>query len=130
MRNLPDIQTKEDIYFLVKQFYSKLIVDPTLAHFFEQFKNDVVLEKHLAVLANFWHGILFYSNAYKNNAMQPHLELNKTKPFLSEHFDKWLQLFNQTVDTNFKGETAHAAKSRALSIATVMKIKMSNTDKS
>jgi hemoglobin len=130
LKVLNDIETKNDIYFLVKQFYSKLIFDPTLAHFFEKFKNDTVLEEHLAVLVDFWDGILFYTNAYQNNAMQPHLNLNKTKPFLNQHFDKWLEHFNQTVDTYFKGERAHAAKTRALSIATVMKIKMSNTDKS
>jgi hemoglobin len=42
-----------------------------------------------------------------------------------EHFERWRKLFDETVNENFKGEIAHAAKTRALSIATVMQLKVS-----
>jgi len=41
------------------------------------------------------------------------------------HFKHWLSSFNDSVDELFEGQMAHTAKSRALSIATVMKIKIS-----
>lgn len=119
-----DIENKEDIYMLVKHFYIKLMNDVEMHHFFIDFTNPVLLEEHLQVLVNFWDNVLFYSGGYRKNAMQPHLKLHKSKPFNSIHFKRWLSSFNESVDELFEGEMAHTAKSRALSIATVMKIKI------
>ena len=91
---------------------------------FEEFSDKELLEKHLQTLVNFWDSILFYSNTYQNNAMKPHLDLQAKHPFKKENFDKWLYYFNETVDENFAGEIAHNAKTRALSIATLMQIKI------
>ena len=60
--------------------------------------------------------------------MKPHLDLNKSKPFKALHFKHWLSGFNSAVDELFEGDNAHAIKSRALSIATVMEIKISQMD--
>ncbi|MFA5296769.1 MAG: group III truncated hemoglobin [Lutibacter sp.] len=124
-----DIENREDIYLLVKEFYVKLMNDELMHHFFEEFANPVLLEKHLQILVDFWDDILFYSRTYQNNAMKPHLELQLNKPFKAVHFQQWLLHFNNTIDENFSGETAHAAKSRALSIATVMQIKIADLAK-
>jgi hemoglobin len=78
---------------------------------------------------NFWDNILFYSGTYKKNAMQPHIELHVKKPFKIQHFQQWLLHFKNTVDDHFVGENAHAAKSRAISIATVMQIKIFESSK-
>jgi hemoglobin len=124
-----DIRSRDDIYRLVKAFYVKLMKDELLSHFFEDFSNQELLEAHLQTLVNFWDNILFYSGGYRKNAMEPHLKLQATKPFQSEHFKRWLSIFNDTVDALFSGENAHAIKSRALSIATVMEIKIMNINK-
>jgi hemoglobin len=42
-----------------------------------------------------------------------------------QHFETWLRYFKETVDEYFEGEIAFIAKERATSIATVMKIKIS-----
>lgn len=119
-----DIENKEDIYLLVKTFYEKLMSDDLMIHFFEDFKNPTHLEVHLQTLVDFWDNILFYSGGYRKNAMQPHLQMQHKTPFSEEHFSHWLSSFNSSVDELFEGDNAHAAKSRALSIATVMKIKI------
>jgi len=119
-----DIENRQDIYLLVKEFYVKLMNDDIVSHFFVDFSNPTLLEEHLQVLVNFWDNILFYSGEYRRNAMQPHLKLHKTKPFETKHFKCWLSNFNATVNELFEGEMAHAAKTRALSIATVMEIKI------
>lgn len=124
-----DIENREDIYLLVKDFYIKLLNDELMHHFFEEFTNPELLEKHLQILVDFWDNILFYSGTYQNNAMKPHLDLQPKKPFKNEHFQQWLLHFNNTIDEHFSGEIAHAAKSRALSIATVMQIKIVETGK-
>lgn len=118
-----DIQNREDLYLIVNEFYKKLLVDEDMKHFFEKFDTKDSLEKHLQILVDFWDNILFYSGTYQRNAMRPHIELNKTKPFKKSHFNIWLNHFHQSIDDNFKGENAEVAKNRATSIATVMQLK-------
>ena len=45
-----DIENREDIYLLVKDFYVKLMNDDLMHHFFEEFTNPELLEKHLQIL--------------------------------------------------------------------------------
>jgi len=119
-----ELENREDIYKLVSQFYVKLLEDDSIKHFFDEMVKNGSLEEHLQVLVDFWDNMLFYTGSYRRNAMRPHLLLNQTKPFLNEHFKTWLSHFNTTVDDLFIGEVAHAAKTRALSIATVMELKV------
>jgi hemoglobin len=118
------LENRKDIYQLVKVFYVKLMNDKLMCHFFEDFKDTIYLEEHLQTLVDFWDNILFYSGKYQKNAMQPHLDLQASKPFENLHFELWIKHFNSSVDELFEGEMAHTTKSRALSILTVMKIKV------
>lgn len=120
-----EIENRDDLYFLVSKFYVKLLKDDNIKHFFEEMVATNHLEEHLQILVDFWDNILFYSGAYTRNAMRPHLILNQTIPFRKEHFKTWLEHFNNTIDENFIGELAHAAKTRAASIAMVMELKTS-----
>ena len=119
-----DIRTREDIYLLITQFYNLLLEDESMSHFFDEIVQSDKLEHHLEIITDFWEDILLNTVKYGRNAMKPHLDMNNKKPFSKEHFDKWLQYFNTTINSNFKGNKAELAKTRALSIATVMKIKM------
>ncbi len=124
---LRDIQQREDILLIMKAFYVKLLDDTAINHFFEEIVRQNHLEQHLETITDFWNGILFGATDYQKNAMQPHLDLNRTKPFQKEHFKTWLRHFNAAIDENFKGSISEMAKTRALSIATVMEIKMMNS---
>lgn len=119
-----DIKNRDDLYVILSEFYKKLLLDDKMQHFFEKFQDKNLLEKHLQILVDFWDNILFYSNTYHKNAMLPHIDLNKKKPFKKTHFDIWLQHFSQSIDDNFNGENAEVAKNRARSIATVMQLKI------
>jgi truncated hemoglobin YjbI len=57
-------------------------------------------------------------------ALEIHLDLNRKIKISSAHFAIWLHYFNPTIDENFEGQIAENMTKRALSIATVMKIKM------
>jgi len=122
---MQDIENRDDIYRLVKLFYKKLLNDADMHHFFIKFSNEKELESHLNVLVDFWSNILFYTGEYRKNAMQIHIDIHKENPIQESHFNTWLSHFNNSVDSLFSGEKAHVIKSRALSIATVMKIKTS-----
>ena len=118
-----DIANRKDIDLLMNVFYARLLEDSTINYIF----NDVVkinMETHLPVIADFWESILFSSISYSNNLMKIHLDIQNKTPLLKHHFDTWLGYFNSTVDELFEGSVALKAKERALSIATVMQIKI------
>jgi len=121
---IKDIESREDIFVVVSEFYKKLLDDTLMKHFFEKFTHENELEEHLQTLVDFWDNTIFYSGTYQKNAIQPHIDLNKINPFQKIHFQTWLQHFHHSIDENFKGETAEIAKNRATSIATVMQIKI------
>jgi hemoglobin len=122
-----DIKNRDDLYIIVKEFYKNLLLNNNMKKIFEKFNDQNKLEQHLRTLVDFWDNILFYSNTYQKNAMQPHIALHHKEPFNKKHFEIWLDLFNQSVDNNFEGNNAHTIKTRALSIATIMQIKTINS---
>lgn len=122
-----DISNREDLHLIVSEFYKKLLINNEIKHFFEKFNDKAILEEHLNTLVDFWDNILFYSGTYNKNAMQPHVNLHQKKPFSKHHFEIWLDLFNQSIDNQFIGNNVHALKTRALSIATIMRIKTINS---
>ena len=120
-----DIQDRADIAELINRFYDKLLSDPLMAHLFTDIAKTN-LKEHLPILYDFWENILFQKGDYKRDAMTPHLDLHRMHPLTDEHFDRWLKLFDESVDELFEGEKARQAKVRALSIATVIRIKIYN----
>ena len=84
-------------------------------------------EKHLPVMYDFWENIIFLTNNYSGNPMMVHIHLNQLTSLAKVHFDRWLKLFNGTVDELFEGKKAILAKEKALSIANIMEIKISGT---
>lgn len=119
-----DIQNREDLLQLVTLFYEKLLADDTISYLFTDVAK-IDLGHHLPVLVDFWDNILFQSDTYRKNAMQPHLDLHYQSPLKKEHFITWLDYFKASVDELFDGEKAFQAKERATSIATIMQIKIS-----
>ena len=120
-----DIQERKDIIRMVNLFYEKVKEDEFIGYIF----NDLVKvdwEKHMPVMYDFWEGVLFFTGGYTGNPMITHRKLNNVVNLTPEHFNRWLQLFISTVDENFSGEKAELAKQRAMSIATVMQLKMAN----
>ncbi len=119
-----DIKKREDILLLMTKFYEKLLSDDSISYLFTAIAK-IDLPHHLPVLVDFWDSILFQSDTYQKNAMQPHLLLHQRSPLQKHHFETWLRYFKETVDELFEGEKAFIAKERATSIATVMQIKVS-----
>lgn len=118
-----DISGKEDIQFIVTKFYNKLLNDSSINHFFEHMMATESLSHHIEIVTDFWNGILFNTIDYQRNAMEPHLTLHKKIPFKNVHFKIWLHHFTTTIDAYFEGEKALLAKTRAISIATIIEIK-------
>lgn len=118
-----DISNQDDLYQLVDEFYKKLLADPAISYIF----TDVVkinIEEHLPILVTFWSQVLFDTGGYNRNLTNIHLDINQKERLTPELFAIWLQYFNETTDRLFKGQNAEKIKTNALSIATIMQIKM------
>jgi len=124
-RNMKDIESRNDIITLIDAFYKKAMVDSTIGFFFTEVA-QLDLEKHLPKMYDFWESTIFHTGAYQGNPMKVHLDLHKKSAISYEHFDHWLEMFDQTTDELFAGKNAELIKTRALSIATMMKIKTSS----
>jgi len=71
-------------------------------------------------MVHFWNFVLFDEEGYTTNVTNVHTSM----PIEKEHFDRWVLLFNQTVDAHFSGENAEKAKQRAALIAWSINSKM------
>lgn len=118
-----DISSREDIHFLITEFYKKLISDSEMLPFFDEIVKKNHLEKHIDIISDFWQDILLHTNSYKNNVLQKHLDFDKKIKFKKEHFNKWLLYLTTTIDASFEGQVAQNMKDRANSIAMVMQVK-------
>jgi hemoglobin len=120
---MTDIQNQDDLYFLVNEFYKKLLADDKISYIF----TDVVkikLEEHFPILVTFWSQAILGTGGYTNNLTQIHLDVNAKEYLSPELFTIWLNHFYNAVDDNFIGEKAEQIKTQALSIANIMQIKI------
>jgi hemoglobin len=108
-----DIETRADIDRLLVEFYKVIVHDPEIGHHFDQLD----LEHHLPIIGNFWEKVLFGNPVYFNNPLAVHQTLNERFPLEPAHFTRWVEVFSETVDTLYSGETADLAKFRASAIA-------------
>lgn len=117
------LETREDIELLVNSFYEKVIKDDTIGFFFK----DVVkvdFAQHLPKMYSFWESILFGQMTYKGNPMGAHFPINELEAMEQKHFERWLQLWRQTIMENFSGENADIAITKSENIAKLMSYKM------
>ncbi len=113
---LHDIRTTADCERLVRVFYGRAMVDPIIGFLF----TDVAkldLEAHIPRITRFWDTILLDAHSYGGGAFRPHIELNARVALKRGHFDRWLHLWNLTVDELFAGERAELAKAHAKRVA-------------
>ena len=113
---LKEIVSREEVKQLVNSFYEKVKQDELLAPAFEH----VYWPHHLPIMYNFWSSVLLGDMSYNGNPFSKHKEL----PIKREHFGRWLELFMETVDSEFRGPVAEEAKNRAKTIATMFQYKM------
>ncbi len=100
-----DINTFDDIRKLVDNFYNKIREDNLLGNVFNTIIQDRWPE-HLEKMYSFWETVLLNEHTYFGSPFPPHAQL----PVKKEHFNRWLFLFFETVDTHFIGVKADKAK--------------------
>lgn len=121
---LPTISSRADINTLVRSFYAKVQENELLGPIFNTAIAD--WEHHFEHLTNFWESNLFYANTYKGNLLEKHIEVDAAnKGSINEmHFGVWLNLWFETIDRLFSGETAQIAKNRARNMSTFIHLQI------
>ncbi len=124
---MTDIHTRKDIEYLVDTFYEKVLEDDTIGYIF----TDVAmidLKKHMPVMYDFWETVLLGNMIYKGNPMITHIGLNKKSPLKKVHFDKWLELWEETVHDEFSGPKATEAITKANQLSDLMQHKIDQSN--
>ena len=109
----------EDIRLLVDTFYSKVREDELLGPIFEE-RLEGKWDEHLSKMYRFWQTLLLGEHTYYGSPLVPHLDM----PVDQSHFQRWVQIFHQTVDDLFAGEIAEEAKWRGNRMAEMFNYKI------
>lgn len=119
MSGQKEILNLDDIKLLVDTFYGKVRNDDFIGPIF----NSRIQERwphHLEKMYSFWQTTLLGEHTYSGRPFPPHANL----PVGHEHFERWVQLFYETIDQLFTGEKADEAKWRAAKIAQMFEAKV------
>lgn len=121
---MKELSNREDVYLLVSSFYAKIKQDDLLGPIFNPIIKD--WEHHFQHLTNFWESNLFFKQTYSGDPMEKHVQVDRfhSESISAEHFGVWLNLWYQTIDELFIGETAQLAKNRARNMSTFIHIKI------
>ncbi|HAV55646.1 MAG TPA: globin [Aequorivita sp.] len=114
-----DILKLDDVKHLVDSFYGKIREDLLLKNIFNSNIQDR-WPQHLQKMYTFWQTVLLSEHTYYGSPFPPHAKM----PIDKEHFDRWLQLWFETIDENFTGEIADEAKWRASKMAEMFQFKI------
>lgn len=110
--------TKKNIRSMVDRFYSKVLKDELLADFFIQKLGDEMIsddwQRHLDLLTDFWASTLLGDSSYSGQPVKAHVHMEGLQRVT---FERWLEVFSQTVDKFYNQESADIFKTRSQSIA-------------
>lgn len=105
--------TESMIKDVVHGFYAKIRADSYIGPIFQEKIGDE-WDHHLALMCDFWSGVVLSTGRYKGQPMPKHIVLpNLDKP----HFEHWLALFEENAYSVCPKEAADLFISRARKIA-------------
>lgn len=114
-----DLAGRAEIEKLVNAFYNRVRNDDLLGFIFDRVAH-VDWETHLPKMYAFWETVMFRTGGFRGNPLVPHMQLAGLTTMGREQFDRWLTLFQGTVDDLFAGENAEHIKRCAEDMANVI----------
>jgi hemoglobin len=112
--------TEAMIERLVHAFYAKVRSDAVLAPLFEA--RIAAWEPHLKQMCAFWSSVALMTGRYHGTPMVKHMPL----PVDADHFDRWLELFEQTAREVCPPEAEAHFVERARRIASSLELGIAN----
>ena len=110
--------TKENLNKMVILFYTNILKDEIVGPFFieklgDDLKNDQWVP-HIELLTDFWASIALGDTTYRGNPFAPHMQIQNLSRVA---FQRWLELFSQTLDKIYVPQIAEQFKQRSTTIA-------------
>jgi hemoglobin len=122
-----DLAGPGDVAEMVRRFYRDVAQDDLLGPIFNNVAR-VDWAEHLPKLTAFWCRVLFGLDGYSGNPFQTHQRVHALQPFTTAHFDRWLELFVETVDIGWTGPNTQRAKALARDVARVHSHRLAETN--
>ena len=118
------LHSRDEVALLVQRFYEKIRRDALLGPIFNSLISD--WDAHLELLTDFWESQLFLKRTYLGNPIAVHQQVDAAvqHTITPEHFGLWLNLWFETLDEGFEGETAWIAKNRAQKMSTMFYLQL------
>ena len=115
----PDLVDEADIEGLVRAFYRQAAVDDVLGPVFAAAEVDWA--EHIPKVTAFWCWQLIGGRRYDGRPLQSHQRVNGLVAFTDEHYERWLELFTDTLRSGWSGPVADLAERRAQRMARSMR---------
>ncbi|MBK5331689.1 MAG: group III truncated hemoglobin [Ilumatobacteraceae bacterium] len=113
-----DIVDRADIELLVRNFYRDAAMDDALGPVFEA--AHVNWNAHVATLIEFWAWQLLGEPGYDGQPLRAHEPVHARTPLSHSHYERWVELFCDTINASFQGPHAEIAKGRGRKMAAAM----------
>ncbi len=113
-----DITDRFDIEQVVRHFYRDAAMDDLLGPVFEA--AAVNWHAHIERLVDFWSWQLLGEARYEGQPLRAHEPVHARTPLSHAMYERWLELFCDTVDASFEGPVADLAKARGRKMAAAM----------
>lgn len=105
-----ELDNRANINLLVKTFYNKVRQDELIGDFFNKTIND--WPHHFEQLTDFWEGNLLMKPIFRGRPGAKHIMVDRNFDGAIErkHFNRWLELWFETLDEGFTGDNVDTAK--------------------
>src|SRR5512142_1681982 len=107
-----DLLDPGDVAEMVQRFYRDVAQDELLGPMFNEVAR-VDWSEHLPKLTAFWCRALFGLPGYEGNPFRAHQLVDAKRRFTRGHFERWIELFEDTVDEGWVGPNAEKVKAIA-----------------
>lgn len=115
-----DLDTEAEIAEMVTRQYVDVGQDDLLKPYFDFGPDFIDWQAHIRSVADYWCHVLLYAPGYDIDTIESHRHLHDSSPFTPALFDRWLQVFHDTVDGGWTGPKATDANKRASGMAWAM----------
>src|SRR5262245_4059316 len=111
----PDLDSRERIERFVRDFYRDVAQDDLLGPIFAVARVD--WPAHIQTLTDFWAWQLLGERGYEGIPLRAHEAVHARSPLRTRHFERWLAIFDETLDAEYRGPLTELAKRRARRVA-------------
>lgn len=123
-----DLDDHEEIAEFVRRFYRQIAQDERFHHYFNSLAR-VDWDAHVRDLTAFWSSALLgIRDREPGRVIEAHRWLHEASAFDHDLFDRWLDIFDTTLDGGWRGPTVELARRRAHGYAWAMAKRLADVD--